>query len=105
MARRIRYIYGQVKSGGVTSVIAPDETGGRMEMTSKSDMERAIMAENESKYHQVSQTPFMLPPLVHNFGTLALAPMQMQSSKASTTFPLKLTHTPQSLSSSSRWHP
>jgi hypothetical protein len=74
MARRIWYIYGQVKSGDVTSVIAPDELGGQMEMTSKSNMEQAIMAENESKYHQASQTPFMLPPLVNNFGYLGIGP-------------------------------
>ena len=45
-----------------------------MEMTSKTDMERAIMAENESKYHQASQTPFMQPPLVHDFGYLGIGP-------------------------------
>jgi hypothetical protein len=48
--------------------------GGRMEMTSKSNMERAIMVENESKYQQASQTPFMLPPLVQDFGYLGIGP-------------------------------
>jgi hypothetical protein len=74
MARRIRYLYGKTKGGGVTSVIAPDEAGDLVEMTSKTDMERAIMVENESKYHQASQTPFIQPPLVHYFGYLGIGP-------------------------------
>jgi hypothetical protein len=72
MARRIRYIYGEFRNGGVTSVIAPDETGTLMEMTSKQDMEHAIMTENESKYWQTSTTPFMQPPLLTDFGYLGI---------------------------------
>jgi hypothetical protein len=74
MARRRRYLYGKTKGGGITSVIAPDEAGDLVEMTSKTDMERAIMVENKSKYHQVSQTLFMQPPLVHDFGYLGIGP-------------------------------
>ena len=59
MARRIRHIYGKTKGGGVTSIFAPDEAGAYVEMTSKTDVERAIMEENESKFRQASQTPFM----------------------------------------------
>jgi hypothetical protein len=76
MARRIRYLYGKTKGGGVTTsvILAQDEAGDLVEMTSKTDMERAIMVKNESKYHQASQTPFMQPPLVHNFGYLGIGP-------------------------------
>jgi hypothetical protein len=73
-ARRIQYIYGTTKGGGVTSVIAPDGTGSYEELTSKSNMERAIMEENESKYRQASHTPFMLPPLLGDFGCLGIGP-------------------------------
>jgi hypothetical protein len=41
-------------------------------MISKEDMENAIMQENESKYRQASQTPFMQPPLVNDFGYLGI---------------------------------
>lgn len=74
MVRQIRYIYGTSKGGGITSVIAPDGTGSYVELTSKSDMERAIMDENERKYRQASQTPFMVPPLLDDFGYLGIGP-------------------------------
>jgi hypothetical protein len=74
MARRICYIYGTSKGGGVTSVIAPDGTGSYVELTSKSDMECAIMDENERKYRQASQTLFMVPPLLDDFGYLGIGP-------------------------------
>jgi hypothetical protein len=50
MARRICFLYGKAKAGGVTSVLAPDDAGTLVEMTSKADLEQAIMTENESKY-------------------------------------------------------
>lgn len=43
-------------------------------MTSKQDIEHAIMVENERKYHQASGTPFMQPPLLNDFGYLGLGP-------------------------------
>jgi hypothetical protein len=58
--------------GGVTSIIAPNGTGLYAELTSKSNTERVIMKENESKYRQASHTPFMLPPLLGDFGYLGI---------------------------------
>ena len=74
MARRIRYIYGSNRAGGVTNVIAPDDTGNMVEMTAKEDMEQAIMAENESKFLQAIHTPFMQQPLLRDFGYLGTGP-------------------------------
>jgi hypothetical protein len=42
MARRVQYIYGNLCLGGITSVIAPDDMGTMVEMTSKEDMERQL---------------------------------------------------------------
>jgi hypothetical protein len=72
MAHHIRYIYGASCAGGVSSVLAPDETGTLVEMTSKSDMEQAIMTENESKFLQAVDTPFMQPNLLGDFGYLGI---------------------------------
>ena len=41
-------------------------------MTDKTDMEMAIMTENENKYRQASLTPFMLNPLLQDFGYLGI---------------------------------
>ena len=38
------------------------------------DMEAAIMEENESKYHQTQDTPFMQAPLLQDFGYLGIGP-------------------------------
>jgi hypothetical protein len=46
--------------------------GNLVEMTAKSDMETAIMIENESKYRQASRTPFMQNPLLKDFGYLGI---------------------------------
>jgi hypothetical protein len=43
-------------------------------MTSKADMEQAIMKENESKFLQAMDTPFMQPPLLGDFGYLGIGP-------------------------------
>jgi hypothetical protein len=71
LARRIRHLYGTLQ-GGVTSVIAPNMHGDLVEKTAKSDMETAIMIENESKYRQASHTPFMQNPLLKDFGYLGI---------------------------------
>jgi hypothetical protein len=73
-ARRVRYIYGNLRLGGVTSVIAPDSTGTLVEMTKKEDMEKAIMEENIQKFLQAMDTPFMTPPLLRDFGYMGLSP-------------------------------
>jgi hypothetical protein len=57
---------------GVTSIIAPDEHGTFVEMTSKPDMELSIMTENETKDCQASFTPFIQEPLLHDFGYLGI---------------------------------
>ena len=40
----------------------------------RTDMEKAIIDENESKYHQTQDTPFMQAPLLQDFGYLGLGP-------------------------------
>ena len=72
MAHRVRYIYGNLRMGGVTNVIAPDSTGTMVEMTAKEDMEKAIMEENVQKFLQAMDTPFMTQPLLRDFGYMGL---------------------------------
>ena len=43
-----------------------------VEMMDKSDMEMAIMTENESKYWQTSSMPFVQNPLLQDFGYLGI---------------------------------
>jgi hypothetical protein len=50
MARRVRYVYGNLHMGGVTSVLALDDNGVMIEMTEKGDMEKAIMEKNEKSF-------------------------------------------------------
>ena len=42
-ARIIRSVNGKLRSGSVTSVVAPDEMGKWVEVTSKHEIERAII--------------------------------------------------------------
>ena len=43
-------------------------------MSTKEDIERACLAENERQFRQASDTPFMQPPLVGLVGPLGMGP-------------------------------
>jgi hypothetical protein len=67
-AHKIRYLRGKVNTGSTTMVTVHDEAGNRFDLTSKEDIEQAIMKSNEEKYRQSSHTPFYQFPLVNEFG-------------------------------------
>ena len=63
---------GRLRGGGITTVTAPDRHGDWTEMTSKEDIERGCLWENERRFKQTENTPFMTAPLVDEFGCLGV---------------------------------
>jgi hypothetical protein len=53
-------------------VEVPDEHGNMVEYSSKEDIERACLHENEGRLRQANDTPFMRSPLVDEFGYLGI---------------------------------
>ena len=49
-----------------------DEAGNVVERTTKDDVEQACMNENEHRFRQANDTPFMKSPLVEEFGYLGI---------------------------------
>ena len=54
----IRSVNGKLRSGSVTSVVAPDAMGKWVEVTSKHEIERALLVENERRFNQAKDTSF-----------------------------------------------
>ena len=73
-ARIIRRVNGKLRSGSVTSVVAPDENGIWREVTGKVDMEQALLDENKRRFTQASNTPFLQLPLLQMVGPLGTGP-------------------------------
>ena len=67
-ARIIRRVNGKLRAGAVTSVIAPDRQGVWREVTSKKDVEDALIAENIRRFSQAQDTPFLQEPLLSAVG-------------------------------------
>jgi len=73
-ARIIRAANGKMRKGGITTVIGPDASGNRTEYHQKSDIEMACLQENERRFNQAKNTPFMVPPLFEQVGSLGTGP-------------------------------
>lgn len=73
-ARIIRRANDKLRSGGIHAVIAPDEHGEWVEYNLKSDIEKALASENERRFRQASDTPFLQPPLYDLVGPLGTGP-------------------------------
>jgi len=73
-ARIIRAVNGKTRSGGITTVIGPDSNGHRMEFHTKSDIEKACLEENERRFNQAKDTPFMVAPLYEHIGPMGAGP-------------------------------
>lgn len=69
-ARNIKRVRQKGQQGSVNMVFETDEEG-RHERVSKDDIEDACIRENSQRFSQSWNTPFMTPPLVHDFGYLA----------------------------------
>jgi hypothetical protein len=77
-ARIICRVNGKLQSGSVTSVVAPDDNGIWKEVTSKVDMEQALLDENKRRFTHARSTPFLQPPLLQMVGPLGTGPAAEQ---------------------------
>jgi len=68
MARKIRFLQGKLRVGSTTLVTVQDAEGNTIELTTKQDIEKAIVKNNKDKFEQSFHTPFLQPPLSHLFG-------------------------------------
>ena len=67
-ARRIKYTLRKLRGGGVSRVEIPDSNGTTKVITKKEEIEKACMEENNTKYLQTSNTPFMKGNLLEEIG-------------------------------------
>jgi len=73
-ARLIRRVNGRLRSGGISSVIAPvGNNSAGIEVTDKEGIERALLDENQRRFNQASGTPFMTSPLYDAVGPLGIS--------------------------------
>jgi hypothetical protein len=68
MARKIRFLRGKHKSGSTTIITQELSDGTISNLTSKFDMEQAIMLSNLNKFKQSHQNDFYKPPLSRDLG-------------------------------------
>jgi hypothetical protein len=73
-ARVIKRVNGKLRSGSVTSVVAPDKDGRWREVTEKEDIEMALLEENERRFTQAADTPFLQDPLLRLVGKMGTGP-------------------------------
>jgi hypothetical protein len=70
--RRIRWVFDTQQQGAITFVETNDAGGNRVERATKEEVEQACMDENEQRFRQANNTPFMKSPLVEEFGYLGI---------------------------------
>jgi hypothetical protein len=71
-ARMIRRVDDKLRSGSVTMVLAPDDDGNWTERTEKLEIETAFLQENERRFNQANDTPFLVSPLYDFNGHLGI---------------------------------
>jgi hypothetical protein len=69
---RITWTFDDQRKGAIMVVEAPDEYGNMVEYSGREDIERACLHENERRFRQANDTPFMRSPLVDEFGYLGI---------------------------------
>ena len=74
VARIIRRVNGKLRSGSLTSVVAPNSNGEWVEVTDKREIEKSLMKENERRFNQARNTPFLKPPLLDLVGRRGTGP-------------------------------
>jgi hypothetical protein len=72
--RMIRRVNDKLRSGSVTMVLAPDDDGNWTECTEKFEIETALLQENDRRFNQAKDTPFLVPPLYDLIGPLGIGP-------------------------------
>ncbi len=70
-ASRVKTVRHKLRQGGVIKLYTTNADGTIQELTTKKEMERACMIENEDRFSQSESTAFMQPPLLDDFGYLA----------------------------------
>ena len=73
-ARIIRRVNGKLRSGSLTSVVAPNMYGVWVEVTDKQEIEKSLMKENERRFNQARNSPFLRPPLLEMVGRCGIGP-------------------------------
>jgi hypothetical protein len=71
-ARMIRRVNDKLRSGNVTMFLSPDNGGNWTERTDKIEIERALLRENERRFNEANDTPFLVSPLYDVIGPLGL---------------------------------
>jgi hypothetical protein len=92
MARQIRHMNGKLRTGGITSVLAPTLDGSWVEHTDPVLIEKACLEENERRFRQASNTPFLVPPLDSCVGPLGFGPDSLSILQGTFQPPLAPTH-------------
>lgn len=73
-ARRIKAIRGDTRRSGLTMVDVPQADGTWKTVTDKVGIEKACLEENEARFNQARNTPFMVPPLYDDIGPFGTGP-------------------------------
>jgi hypothetical protein len=74
MHKRVTWAFKDGHKGPITFVEVVDGNGNLVEKSSKEEVEKACMEENERRFQQANDTPFMCSPLVEEFGYLGVGP-------------------------------
>lgn len=73
-SRIIKRIMGKFSKGSMSFVVATDRDGNRTEMRKKEDIEQACLQENNRRFRQASNTPFLTNPLFEEVGPMGMGP-------------------------------
>ena len=73
-SRSVKWTTHKLKSFSTFRIIAPDSNGNWAEQTLKEDVEASSTWENSRRFSQTSLNPFVMSPLIDDFGHLALGP-------------------------------
>jgi len=73
--RNIRYMEGKMRAGASAQVTITNTDGSLSELTSKDDVEKAIIESNERKYHQTEGGSQLLEPFSRDIGTFGDGPI------------------------------
>jgi hypothetical protein len=76
--KKIKFLRGKLARNTITMVTLMDDNLNLTDLTSKADIEKAILAENASKFQQSFHSPFYTAPLSNDFGYKALTPAANQ---------------------------
>jgi hypothetical protein len=67
----VKAVWKKMRQGGVIKLYTTVTDGSIEELTTKKEMEQACMIENEGRFSQAEDTPFMTSPLLKDFRYLA----------------------------------